>query len=526
MTHFQTTEEANRFFNHVAEESIQTAKNQQPLNNDMKTLRSQFDALQKQYATLSLENTKIKGDFHELKQNLSDICDLYSAHKKRFKKHMANVNKVVKEMMELNNQIEQEEKIQKTEFTCAIIGEKAVGKTTFIRYIESGSFIPLYIPTDGCIFHQLNFGTDFKNQKIKFTCVDCPSDPIYQDEVEDVIKQSDCVIIMINDDTSDDNISDLQEIVRKLHDDVPILFVFNYFGRIPENKLGSKSFPKHTISINVCEGFNIDAPFCCLIEHFWDTRNISVNYRQTPITVEEWKHIQSFQMVNPPPRSSTPSTEYENTSDTDSVSSYDSYGTDVEHKTTNLLDLDIALIGRDKCRDLVYDTIKSNQADMSAYTIKYKGEYKAYTMSNESDFPKMVDYNKDAFIIVADLTDPCIKEKLELLNKDIRDILPSMPRKPLYYFLGFAPEDTPNVDVCEHMINKWCDIENIDCPHLRIKPIQINTYEELQKLMPDISIVSASIAFHIMWCPDKDIARECPDQIEKCVLDVLKQKAI
>lgn len=100
------------------------------------------------------------------------------------------------------------------EFKIALIGDKAVGKTTFLKRLQTGLFEEEYNPTIGYQNHNLVFNSNFG--EVRFLVRDCGPGTLSLDGLDGVIIMHD-----------DNNASKYYDNVKALNKNIPIVFCKN-----------------------------------------------------------------------------------------------------------------------------------------------------------------------------------------------------------------------------------------------------------------------------------------------------------
>jgi GTPase SAR1 family protein len=179
-------------------------------------------------------------------------------------------------------------------FNCILVGDRSVGKTSYINQLLSGLFVDKYEPTEKTISHHFSVNTN--EGCITFNIWDCVSHRQYWDLKS--FHKIDCAIILFDGyyQTSCDSVSIWHQLLRQSNPTIPITICQNHFMSKGYHRSSVdilETISTHDINLTtydlcVQNGNNINEPFTYIIQKLMGNNvTISFPYRiHTPIFVD------------------------------------------------------------------------------------------------------------------------------------------------------------------------------------------------------------------------------------------------
>lgn len=154
-------------------------------------------------------------------------------------------------------------------YKCVLVGDKCVGKTSFISAHLVGSINDTYVPTLGVEVNPVVFATN-GNHHVRFNVWDTAGDDRFKGLGDGYYVSTDCAIIMFdlgNEISRNNVINWYNKIVQITGDTIPIVIIGNK-SEI-QHPISNFQFPQNThyIEISSKNGTNIGDPFYYLIDH-------------------------------------------------------------------------------------------------------------------------------------------------------------------------------------------------------------------------------------------------------------------
>jgi GTP-binding nuclear protein Ran len=160
-----------------------------------------------------------------------------------------------------------------SQFKIVLVGDKGVGKSTFIKRHAKGTFDARYIPTMGVDVTPLTFYTNYG--KIVFKVWDCAGDPNFGGLRDEYYQQAHgCICMFDSTNDSRNGVKQWMERVRNVVPNIPIVVCGNKLDLEHATPFAPITFGAKFYGISARSNYNFEKPFLELAKILMKNENL------------------------------------------------------------------------------------------------------------------------------------------------------------------------------------------------------------------------------------------------------------